>query len=82
MSGLTDGVRANSEATPLTVAEYLRYWGNDGNMMFEYPTMTKKMREAADLLLEIARAGVVFEDERVGYVEIQVDRSTWRSLHA
>jgi hypothetical protein len=33
-----------------------------------------------ELLREIAASGVVFEDERVRYVEVQIDRDTWREL--
>lgn len=34
------------------------------------------------LLAEVAASGVSFEDERVGYVEVQIDRDTWTEIAA
>ena len=38
--------------------------------------------EAEALLLEVAAAGVVLDDPRIGYVEIQIDRETWKAIRA
>jgi hypothetical protein len=38
-----------------------------------------RLREA---LREVAACGVSFEDERIGYVEVQIDRSTWERVKA
>ena len=37
---------------------------------------------AEALLLEVAAAGVVLDDPRIGYVEIQIDRETWQAIRA
>lgn len=41
------------------------------------PTMS-----AAEIASEVARAGVEFEDPRVGYVCLQIDRDTWLAARA
>jgi hypothetical protein len=33
-------------------------------------------------LREVAESGVAFEDERVRYVEVQIDRRTWLDIQA
>jgi hypothetical protein len=33
-----------------------------------------------DALREVAASAVTFEDPRVGYVEVQIDRATWLAL--
>lgn len=37
---------------------------------------------AVDLLRDVATSGVSFEDPRVGYLEVQIDRGTWEALAA
>lgn len=36
--------------------------------------------ELRALVERVAASGVVFEDPRVGYVEVQIDRETWEAL--
>jgi hypothetical protein len=36
----------------------------------------------ADLLREVADCGVSFEDERIKWVEVQIDRPTWEKVNA
>lgn len=33
-----------------------------------------------ELLRDVAESGVAFDDERIHWVEIQIDRETWRSI--
>ena len=33
-----------------------------------------------ELLLDVADAGVAFDDERLKYVEVQIDRATWDAI--
>lgn len=34
------------------------------------------------LLIEVANSGVAFEDPRIGYVEVQIDRDVWDRIQA
>ena len=43
-------------------------------------TVTTCEKLLTEMLLELSQSGVVMEDERIGYVEIQVDRETWLAL--
>lgn len=56
-------------------------------------TMRKQAEDAAghysdqvdrlsEVLHEVAQCGVKFDDVRLGYVEVQIDRETWDSLQA
>lgn len=36
--------------------------------------------DLARVLAEVAASGVSFEDPRVGYVEVQIDRKTWEAV--
>jgi hypothetical protein len=38
------------------------------------------LREQGELLRDAACAGVEFEDPRIGYVVVQIDRDTWAEL--
>lgn len=40
------------------------------------------VREAAERLREVASAGVEFDDERLDYVTVQIDRETWNAVRA
>lgn len=33
-----------------------------------------------ELLKEVSGSGIVFDDERIGYLEVQIDRSLWKEL--
>lgn len=47
----------------------------------EYARENERLRE---LMREVAGSGVEFEDPRVGYVVVQIDRPTWdevRDVH-
>jgi hypothetical protein len=33
-----------------------------------------------DLLADVATSGVEFDDPRIGYVSVQIDRETWEAL--
>jgi hypothetical protein len=37
---------------------------------------------AVDLLRDVATSGVAFEDPRIDYLEVQIDRDTWEALAA
>jgi hypothetical protein len=37
-------------------------------------------RGAVDLLRDVATAGVEFDDARLGYVSVQIDRATWDAI--
>jgi hypothetical protein len=39
-------------------------------------------QEMIQMLDEVAGAGVVFEDERIKYVEVQINRPTWDAIQA
>jgi hypothetical protein len=39
-------------------------------------------RGAVALLREVAQSGIEFDDERIGYVTVQIDRATWDALAA
>ena len=39
-------------------------------------------RLTAELLRDVANSGVSFDDPRVGYVEVQIDRETWDKLRS
>lgn len=49
----------------------------------EYPTpwayeqACKALWKHRETLRDVAESGVTFDDERVGYVEVQIDRATW-----
>jgi hypothetical protein len=45
-----------------------------------YTSLMTRIERLDNLLREVAASGVVFEDERVGYVEVQIDRDTWLEL--
>lgn len=36
--------------------------------------------ETMEILRDVAQAGVEFDDPRVGYVTVQIDRETWEAL--
>jgi hypothetical protein len=40
------------------------------------------LREAHELLREVSNSGVSFQDPRVGYLEVQINRATWESLRS
>ena len=50
--------------------------------MSKYLTKAERADAAEALLLEVAGAGVVLDDSRIGYVEIQIDRETWLAIRA
>lgn len=65
----------------LTLAERLRSWAQNEEMIDQHFTAHgRDCNEAADLLEEVAHSGVSFEDPRVSYVEVQIDRETWLRL--
>jgi hypothetical protein len=39
-------------------------------------------RGAVDLLRDVATSGVSYDESRVRYVEVQIDRDTWEALAA
>ena len=41
-----------------------------------------EVREAAERLRGVASAGVEFDDERLDYVTVQIDRETWNAVRA
>jgi hypothetical protein len=45
------------------------------------PVDTERKR-MLDLLQEIAESGVVSDDDRIGYLDVQIDRETWEQLLA
>jgi hypothetical protein len=45
----------SEQVDEMDICNYLRYWGNDGNMMFDYPTLTRRMREASEEILAMAK---------------------------
>ena len=59
--------------------EYARLWHRDADRVREL-----EMKDEAweSTMREIANSGVEFEDERVGYVTVQIDRDIWLSLAA
>jgi hypothetical protein len=40
----------------------------------------ERFAELEDLLADIAACGVVLDDERLRYVEVQIDQDTWEHL--
>lgn len=40
------------------------------------------MRQPCRLCREVAGCGVEFDDPRIGYVTVQIDRQTWNELQA
>lgn len=47
------------------------------------PDAGQPSAEARDeLLLEVAQSGVEFDDPRIDYVTVQIDRVTWDALRA
>ena len=52
-------------------------------MNFDRATAAERERDAAVALIrEVAASGVEFEDERVRYVAVQIDRETWVGVRA
>lgn len=41
-----------------------------------------ELDQLRELICDVAASGVVFEDERLDYLEIQVDRQTWDEVCA
>ena len=58
---------------------YARYLMEEKDINDELFAENERLRE---LLAEVGGAGVAFEDERVDYVEIQIDRETWEAIKA
>ena len=46
----------------------------------EKKELSSKLDSALGLLRDVATSGVSFEDERVSYVEVQIDAETWTKL--
>lgn len=46
----------------------------------EIKALTGRLDSALGLLRDVATSGVSFEDERVSYVEVQIDAETWTKL--
>jgi hypothetical protein len=39
-----------------------------------------RIRELEGALREVGQSGVAFDDERIGYVTVQIDRGTWQEI--
>lgn len=46
----------------------------------EIMDLRSRLEGAEETMREVACSGVEFEDERVSYVAVQIDRETWLSL--
>jgi len=40
-----------------------------------------RREELEELLRDVRNSGVEFEDSRIGYVVVQIDKGTWAALH-
>lgn len=40
----------------------------------------RELAKARDLLRDVADSGVAFEDGRINYLEVQIDRDTWEQI--
>jgi hypothetical protein len=46
----------------------------------EVEALRRQLRGAVDLLRDVANSAPEFEDPRMGYVVVQIDRPTWEEL--
>jgi hypothetical protein len=70
-AALPEELRAITVAVPRS---YLRY------LEQKVVTLAQQNAGAVDLLRDVATAGVEFDDSRLGYVSVQIDRATWDAL--
>lgn len=78
MARWADGIAANPWSG--SVAETSRKIAS--NLRSAVDALARERPPLADVLHEVANSGVSFEDPRVGYVEVQIDRVTWTELRA
>lgn len=55
---------------------------NLANVNEAYGLEREENTRLRELLGDVAAAGVAFDDERLGYLEVQIDRETWREIRA
>lgn len=69
-----DGIRRVS----LTGPELIIGWGDDVVEVVR----ASDYEGAVELLRDVAVSGVSWDEPRIGYVEVQIDRATWDELAA
>lgn len=50
------------------------------NKALTVAVVTEALGGVVDLLSDVATSGVEFDDPRIGYVTVQIDRETWEAL--